>query len=95
MKGGSFAVPELGTEYTGLDTQLEFTGNAMRIKTFTLVDENGEIMRVGGELSVHERQLGTFQVNVETENGRTVPCVIFLDRVEDAGGITCDWSSEG
>ena len=68
VKGGAFEVPELGTEYTGLDTQLEFTGNVMRIQSFTLVDGNGEIMRVGGELSMHERQLGTFQVNVETQN---------------------------
>ena len=68
IKGGAFEVPELGTEYTGLDTQLEFTGNVMKIKTFTLADGNGETMRVGGELSVHERQLGTFQVNIETEN---------------------------
>ena len=68
VKGGTFEVPELGTAYTGLDTQLEFTGHAMRIKTFTLADDNGNVMRVGGELSVHERQLGTFQINVETEN---------------------------
>ena len=68
VKGGTFEVPELGTEYTGLDTQIEFTGNLARIKTFTLADGNGNQMRVGGELSVHERQLGSFQVNIETEN---------------------------
>jgi len=68
IKGGSFAVPELGTAYTGLDTQIEFQPDRALIKTFSLVDDNGNIMRVGGELGVHERQLGSFQVNVETEN---------------------------
>lgn len=68
IKGGAFDVPDLGTAYTGLDTQIDFTGHEMRIKTFTLADDNGAVMRVGGELSVHERQLGAFQVNIETEN---------------------------
>ncbi|MEX2273809.1 MAG: translocation/assembly module TamB domain-containing protein [Vicinamibacterales bacterium] len=68
IKGGTFDVPELGTTYTGLDTQIEFTGHEARIKTFTLADDNGNIMRIGGDLAVHERQLGAFQISIETEN---------------------------
>ncbi|HUF22899.1 MAG TPA: translocation/assembly module TamB domain-containing protein [Vicinamibacterales bacterium] len=68
IKGGAFEVPELGTEYTGLDTRIEFQSDRALIRSFTLVDGNGNIMRVGGELAVHERQVGSFQVNIETQN---------------------------
>lgn len=68
IKGGSFAVPELGTAYTGLDTQIQFEKDKVNIKSFTLRDDNGNGMRVEGGLSMHERQLGSFQVNIETEN---------------------------
>ena len=68
IKGGSFSVPELGTAYSGLDTQIEFQPDQVLIKTFSLVDDNGEIMRIGGNLRVHERQVGAFQVNLESQN---------------------------
>ena len=68
VKGGSFAVPELGTAYTGLDTQIAFEDDVVNVRSFTLTDDNGEIMRVGGNLSVHEGQVGTFQVVIESQN---------------------------
>jgi len=68
IKGGAFEVPELGTAYSGFDTQIEFAPDVARIRTFVLTDENGNGMRVGGELSAHERRIGAFQVSVETEN---------------------------
>lgn len=68
IKGGAFEVPELGTEYTGLDTQVSFEQDQVSVKTFTLADENGEIMRIGGNLRVHEGKVGTFQVVLESQN---------------------------
>lgn len=68
VKGGSFTVPELGTTYTGLDTQIAFEEDVVNVRTFSLADDNGEVMRVGGNLSVHEGQLGTFQVVIESQN---------------------------
>lgn len=68
IKGGAFAVPDLGTAYTGLDTQVTFADDRMNVQTFTLTDDNGERMRIGGNLSVHEGQLGTFQLVLESQN---------------------------
>ena len=65
---GSFGVPELGTTFTGLDTQIAFQDDRVNVRSFSLTDENGATMRVGGNLSVHEGQLGTFQVVIESQN---------------------------
>ncbi|MDQ3068988.1 MAG: translocation/assembly module TamB domain-containing protein [Acidobacteriota bacterium] len=68
VKGGAFSVPDLGTSYTGLDTQVSFENDRVVIKSFTLADGNGEIMRVGGDLSLHEGKLGGFQISLESQN---------------------------
>ncbi len=68
IKGGAFDVAELGTAYTGLDTQVSFEEDQVNVKSFTLTDENGERMRIGGSLSVHEGRLGTFQLVLESQN---------------------------
>ena len=68
IKGGAFEVPELGTAYTGLDTQVVFADDRVNVQTFSLTDDNGELMRIGGSLSVHEGQLGAFQLVIESQN---------------------------
>ena len=68
IKGGAFEVAELGTLYTGLDTQVSFEADQVNVKSFTLTDHNGEHMRIGGSLSVHEGRLGTFQLVLESQN---------------------------
>ncbi|MBA3949523.1 MAG: translocation/assembly module TamB domain-containing protein, partial [Acidobacteria bacterium] len=68
VKGGAFEVPELGTAYTGLDTQVVFADDRVNVQTFSLTDGNGERMRIGGSLSVHEGQLGAFQLVIESQN---------------------------
>ena len=68
IKGGAFEVAELGTAYTGLDTQVAFEPDQVHVKSFTLTDENGERMRIGGSLSVHAGRLGTFQLVLESQN---------------------------
>ena len=68
VKGGSFAVPDLGTAYTGLDTQVVFADDRVNVQTFSLTDDNGELMRIGGSLSLHEGQLGSFQLVIESQN---------------------------
>src|SRR5690606_35305256 len=68
VKGGAFSVPELGTNYEGLDTQIEFRDDQVVVETFTLTDENGERMRIGGNLRIHSGQIGTFQIVLESQN---------------------------
>lgn len=72
VKGGAFTVPDLGTTYTGLDTQIEFRDDQVVVEGFTLTDDNGERMRIGGNLRLHNGQVGTFQIVLESQNFEVV-----------------------
>ena len=68
IRGGAFAIPDLGTAYTGLDTRVELTPDVITVSDMRIVDERGQVMTVGGTLAVHERSVGAVNVNVRAEN---------------------------
>jgi autotransporter translocation and assembly factor TamB len=68
IRGGAFAVPDLGTAYTGLDTRVDLKPDAVTISEMRIVDEHRQVMTVGGSLAVHERAVGAVDVNVQSEN---------------------------
>ena len=68
IRGGTFMVPELGTEYTGLDTRISLTTDSVAIDEMRLVDEHQKVMTIGGTLAVHERGVGAVDVKVTSED---------------------------
>lgn len=68
IRGGSFAVPDLGTAYTGLDTRVDLKPDAVTISEMRLVDAHQQVMTIGGTLAVHEREVGAVDVKVRSEN---------------------------
>ena len=68
IRGGAFAVPDLGTAYTGLDTRIDLATDAVTISEMRIVDEHQQFMTVGGTLAVHEREVGAVDIRVQSEN---------------------------
>jgi autotransporter translocation and assembly factor TamB len=67
VTGGSFEVPDLGTKYTGLDTEIGLTPQGLSIQEFSIMDERGFPMTVGGTLALHARSVGAVDVSVKSE----------------------------
>ena len=68
IRGGAFAVPDMGTNYTGLDTRIDLKPDVVSIQEFKILDNRGFPMTVGGTLAVHERSVGSVNVTVQSEN---------------------------
>ncbi len=68
IRGGAFEVPDFGTNYTGLDTRLELTQDALNIREFKILDNRGFPMTIGGTLAVHSREVGAVNITVQSEN---------------------------
>jgi hypothetical protein len=66
IKGGSFAVPELGTRYTGLDTRIDLKPDVVTVREFKILDGHANPMTIGGTLAVHERAVGAVNITVES-----------------------------
>jgi hypothetical protein len=72
IRGGSFAVPELGTKYTGLDTRLDLNAEGLSIQQFSILDDRGFPMTIGGTLSLHSRAVGAFDIKVQSSKFEVV-----------------------
>ena len=68
VKGGTFAVPDLGTSYSGLDTRIDLNPQGIEIRQFKILDSRGFPMTVGGSLAVDERRVGNVNVTIAAEN---------------------------
>ena len=67
IRGGAFAVPELGTSYTGLDTRIDLKPDIVTVQEFKILDDRGFPMTVGGTLAVHERAVGAVDISIMSE----------------------------
>jgi autotransporter translocation and assembly factor TamB len=68
VRGGAFAVPDLGTNYTGLDTRVSLTTDGLTINEFKILDNRGFPMTIGGTLATHARTVGAVNITVQSEN---------------------------
>jgi hypothetical protein len=68
IRGGAFAIPDLGTNYTGLDTRIDLKPDVLNIQEFKILDNRGFPMTIGGTLAVHERSVGAVNVRIQSEN---------------------------
>jgi hypothetical protein len=72
VKNGGFAVPDLGTTYTGLDTRIDLKPDAVTITQMRILDNHGSPMTIGGELAVHERSVGGVNVTVKSDDFKVI-----------------------
>ena len=68
IRGGAFGVPLGGVSYSGLDTRIELTEDLVRLQEFQLRDEHGQLLRVSGQLAVHEKQVGAVDISITSDN---------------------------
>jgi autotransporter translocation and assembly factor TamB len=64
IRGGAFAVADLGTSYTGLDTRLDLKPDGLTIREFRILDSRGFPMTVGGTLATHAQEGGAVNITV-------------------------------
>lgn len=57
VDGGAFTVAVAQSHYTGLDTVVEFTGEAANIREFRLWDDEGRPLTMGGTLALKGRDV--------------------------------------
>ena len=72
VRNGAFALPDLGTTYTGLDTRIELTPDVVRIGEMHIVDNHGSPLTIGGELAVHQRSVGGVNVSVKSNDFKVI-----------------------
>jgi len=68
VRGGAFSLPDLGTAYTGFDTRVNLTTDAVTISEMRLIDEHKQVMTIGGTLAVHERTVGAVDVKIQSQD---------------------------
>jgi translocation and assembly module TamB len=67
VRNGAFTIPDLGTTYTGLDTTIDLSPDAVNVSEMRILDEHGRVMTIGGMLAVHERAVGSVDVKVQSQ----------------------------
>lgn len=67
IQGGAFDVPDLGTNYTGLDTRVDLNDEGLNIAQFKILDSRGFPMTVGGSLALHERAVGAVDISIQSD----------------------------
>jgi translocation and assembly module TamB len=72
VRGGTFAIPKLGTRYAGLDTRIELTPDLVTVQEFKILDGHGHPMTIGGTLAVHELEVGAVNVSVQSTDFEAV-----------------------
>jgi hypothetical protein len=68
VRGGAFTVPDLGTNYTGLDTRLDLTPDGLTIQEFKILDSRGFPMAIGGTLATHAREIGAVNIAITSDS---------------------------
>jgi autotransporter translocation and assembly factor TamB len=64
IRGGAFALPDLGTNYTGLDTRIDLTTERATITEFKILDNRGFPMTIGGTLATHAGAIGEVNIRI-------------------------------
>jgi autotransporter translocation and assembly factor TamB len=68
IRDGTFAVPFLGTRYTGLDTTIDLEGDAIEIGELTLLDGESNWLSAAGRLPLRRHQNQPLNLTVQTNN---------------------------
>jgi hypothetical protein len=66
--GGGFSVPDAGTSFSGLTTRVELTPDRISVPQFQIRDQHDDVLTIGGQLAVHQRQVGSVNVAIDSDN---------------------------
>ena len=72
IAGGAFAVPILGTQYSGLDTQIDLTQEGVTVRRMRILDKAGQPMTIGGTLAMHGRRGGAVDITITSDTFEVV-----------------------
>lgn len=72
VHNGAFALPDLGTRYSGLDTRIDLKPDVVSISQMHIVDNRQSPLTIGGELAVHERSVGNVNVSVQSQDFQVI-----------------------
>src|SRR5207253_8237427 len=72
IKGGAFTAPDLNTSFSGLDTRIDLKPDEVTINEFKILDKNKMPMTIGGSLAVHEREVGTVDIKVRSDDFKVI-----------------------
>lgn len=67
VRNGAFTVVVAQSRYTGFETDIAFEPDVLRVREFHLVDDEGNRLRVGGELALNGQKPGGVNVRIESE----------------------------
>jgi autotransporter translocation and assembly factor TamB len=68
IANGGFGVVQAGTTFSSMTTRIELTEDRVRIPTFQILDQHGSPLTIQGDLAVHERQVGTVNIAIESND---------------------------
>jgi autotransporter translocation and assembly factor TamB len=72
VHNGALEIPDLGTSYTGIDTRIDLTPDAVKVTEMKIVDNHGSAMTIGGQLAVHERSVGGVDVSLKSHDFKVI-----------------------
>ena len=72
IDNGAFGIVPAGVSFTGLTTRIDFQPDVIKISQFQIKDEHGNPLTIGGELSVHARQLGQVNVGITSDDFKVI-----------------------
>lgn len=67
VKQGAITLPATNEVYSWIDSRINFADDRAIVERFEARDTDNHILRVSGELAVHERQVGAFNIKVSSE----------------------------
>jgi autotransporter translocation and assembly factor TamB len=68
LDGGGFSVPDAGTAFRGLTTRIELEPERITIPQFRILDQHDDTLTIGGQLAMHQRQVGAVNVAIDSDN---------------------------
>jgi autotransporter translocation and assembly factor TamB len=72
ISGGAFAVPATGVSYSGLNTSIALSPDAVTIPNLQIADGKGQTLTINGSLGVHAREVGAVDVTVSSQNFKVI-----------------------
>jgi autotransporter translocation and assembly factor TamB len=67
LRDGAFAVPRLGTRYSGVTTTIDLEPDLVTVHEFKLLDDDKHWLTVSGRLPVDERRVGAVDLNIRSD----------------------------
>ena len=72
LDGGGFSVPDAGTTFRGLTTRIDLEPDRISIPQFRILDQHDDALTIGGQLAIHQRQVGSVNVAIDSDNFKLI-----------------------